>query len=135
MLPGGLEQHPRGGLAAFAWPCEVGVVGAVVDGVDAAASLRHQLDDPVVEGPDEPLGDQAPVHDGLVGDNHGEEARLVEPAHRARGAGKELHYLGGPLVALVHVDGAIAIQEDGGPAHGITRRARSPLARRRCARR
>lgn len=119
---GGLEEHAGVRLAAGAVNLQlgdlalvafVGVMGAVVDAVDEGALLPEEGLHLVVDGLQGLPGQAALCDAGLVGDDDGEVAGVVDAADGLGRTGQELELLGLGQVADVFVDGAVAVEEDG----------------------
>ena len=88
MLGHGAQDHAGIGLAvrmvgmAVALDHGIGVEGAGVNGVDPRAVVRQPLQQQRVEGVHPVLVEQTARDAGLVGDDHGQVAGRVQPAHR-----------------------------------------------------
>lgn len=114
---GGVDEA-GGGLAAAA--ClgvgghgALGVVRAVVEGVEVGADVLELAAHPVVDVLDVALGVVAAGDAGLVRHEDGEVAAVVDVADGLFGAGDPDEVFGTVKVVDVDVEGAVAVEEDG----------------------
>ena len=94
--------------------------------VHTRTSLREPGVDGRVHHVQERLVDNASANATLVGDDHGNVACAVEQADRVAGVGIHLQQREPIEISPLLDDGAVAVQEDGGPEvrHGPARPAR-----------
>ena len=107
-----------GGLAAAAGfaVCGklcLGVMRAVVEGVEVGAGFLELAVHPVVDAPDVALGVVAAGDTGLVRHEDGEVAAVVDIADGLLGSGDPDEVLGAMEVVDVDVECAVAVEEDG----------------------
>jgi len=90
---------------------------AVVDAVEMCVLLPERLLHPIMDIPQLRFLDQPPPHSGLVGDNDGQQAGLVDLEHRLEAVGIDLDQVKGAGISYVPVDVPIPIQENGRLLH------------------
>lgn len=93
--------------------CALGVMRAVVEGVEMGADFLELAVHPVVDAPDVALGVVAAGDAGLIRHEDGEVAAVVDIADGLLGAGDPDEVFGAVEVVDVDVEGAVAIEEDG----------------------
>lgn len=130
---GGVDEA-GGGLAAMAGlaVCRelcLGVMRAVVEGVEVGADFLELAVHPVVDAPDVALGVVAAGDAGLVRHEDGEVAAVVDIADGLLGSGDPDEVFGAMEVVDVDVEGAVAVEEDG-LSGGFIHRFAVPLPHR-----
>jgi hypothetical protein len=88
---------------------------AVVEGVDARASILEALIDVAVRLANEVFRVQTAGDTGLIGYDHYKKSGAVERAHRVDGVGKENEFVETIDEVAFFEEGAIAIEKDGAP--------------------
>src|SRR5262249_24212776 len=116
-------RHAGPGLAVLAGPGEradgaLGVVRAVREHVDVRAVLGQMVRDVPAHRLGVVDAVQAPGYAGLVGDHRHRDPGPVEPGDGGGRAVDELDSVNGADVAVVDDDGAVAVEQDAGPASG-----------------
>ena len=81
---------------------------------EAGAGLGQTFDQQGVEAVHGLFAEQAARHAGLVGDDDGRIARVVQPLHRLGGAGDQDQLIGPVRIAAVDDQHAVAVEEGGG---------------------
>lgn len=114
---GGVDEA-GGGLAAAAGfaVCGklcLGVMRAVVEGVEVGADFLELAVHPVVDAPDVALGVVAAGDAGLVRHEDGEVAAVIDMTDGLFGVGNPDEVFGTVKVVDVDVEGAVAVKEDG----------------------
>lgn len=93
--------------------CALGVVRAVVKGVEVGADFLELAVHPVVDMLDVALGVVAAGDTGLIRHEDSEVAAVVDIADGLLGAGDPDEVFGAVQVVDVDVEGAVAVKEDG----------------------
>ncbi len=114
---GGVDEAGGGlaagaGFAVYGKLC-LGVMRAVVEGVEMGADFLELAVHPVVDAPDVALGVVAAGDAGLIRHEDGEVAAVVDIADGLLGSGDPDEVLGAMEVVDVDVEGAVAVEEDG----------------------
>ena len=117
VLLNGLEDEAGLGFAAGAVfrvlrHAAVGVMWAVVEGVEVGADGCEVFVHPVVNAEDVAFGEIAARNAALVRDDDGEEARVVDVFDGFAGTGEPFEVFGAVEVVDVDVQGAVSVEKD-----------------------
>src|SRR6185312_16066353 len=109
VVGGGTTIEQGTGLAALARAGEVGVMRAMVVGIQASAPSREQGLEPASDRQIRRLVEQPPRNAGLIGDHDRRDAGAVESSDGCGGTRQQSYRIGVGDVTGVFDDGAVAV--------------------------
>lgn len=120
------HQHPRiwlaiGMIRDREQALPLGMIGAVINGVDMGPALTKRADHPLHEALKLLLGVIAACDAGLVGCDDHEPAGRVRTSDQTLDVWNEINLVNAMNIAVIDIDDSVTIQKQCWAAHGVNR--------------